>query len=136
MKTNSRADLANRLAPKLLIGLCLTVASLCAQPRTFVVKVNADGSFTPQTTYIKSGDTVRWEQLTRPDSIIPVDGSKGYPAMCSARKPFDPAGANEFTGPPLFAPSGVYTLNPLDRGNVEATGRCPAGMPWCGPHWP
>src|SRR4051812_45713829 len=59
-----------------LIVVFLAAASLCAQPQTFVVKVNSDGSFTPKITYIKSGDTIRWEQLTRTDSIIRADGSK------------------------------------------------------------
>ncbi len=106
---------------------CLASVFAFAQPQTSVVRVNADGSFTPQVTYIRSGDSIRWEQLTRTDSIIPVDGSKGYPAMCAARKAYDPAGQNEFTGPMPFAPSGTYTLSPLDRGNIEAAGRCPAG---------
>lgn len=112
---------------KLGIATCLSAVCLFAQPRTSVIKVNPDGSFTPQVTYIRSGDTVRWEQLTRADSVIPVDGARGYPAMCTLRKAFDPAASNEFTGPMPFAPSGVYTLSPLERGNIEATGRCPPG---------
>lgn len=96
--------------PAMLLTLfCFTGIFVFAQPRTNVVKVNPDGSFTPQVTYIRSGDTIRWEQLTRTDSIIPVDGSKGYPAMCTARKAYDPSGPNKFTGPMPFAPSGTYT---------------------------
>ena len=94
-------------------------------PQTYVVRVNPDGSFTPQVTYIRSGDTVRWEQLGESDSIIPVDGSQGYPAMCSARKAYNASDPNNFVGPSPFAPSGVYTLSQLDRGFIEATGKCP-----------
>ncbi len=111
---------------RLAVLLCFGVAIAFAQPRTFVVKVNADGSFTPQVTYIHSGDTIRWEQLTRTDSIIPADGTKGYPAICTARRSYDPSGPNEFTGPMPFAPSGVYILSTLDNGTIEVTGKCPA----------
>ena len=111
-------------------GACYLITfAQSAAPQTYVVKVNPDGTFTPQVVYIKNGDTVRWEQLGRSDSIIPVDGSQGYPAMCASRKPYNPAAPNEFTGPAPFAPPGVFTLSPLDRGFIEATGRCPANAP-------
>jgi len=104
----------------------LLVLPAHAQPQTHVIKVNADGSFTPQTTIIRAGDTVRWEQLSRTDSIIPASAAS-YPAICSARKAYDPAIANEFTGPMPYAPSGVYTLSQLEEGFTEATPTCPAG---------
>ncbi len=69
--------------------LALLALPALAQPRTAIIKVNADGSFSPQITNIRSGDTVRWEGLTRSDSIIPVSSSS-YPSMCTARRPFDP----------------------------------------------
>ncbi len=96
-----------------------------AQSQTHTVTVNVDGTFTPQVTYIRSGDTVRWEQLTRVDSIIPADGAQGFPAMCTSLKAYGPSDPNEFTGPMPVAPSGVYTLSPLDGGYIEATGTCP-----------
>lgn len=99
-----------------------------AQPQTHVVRVNADGTFTPQTLSIKSGDTVRWEGLTRSDSIVRVTPGPTYPAMCSLRSPFAAEDPNEFTGPPVYAASGIFTLSPLDGGFVERTGStCPAG---------
>ena len=82
-----------------------------AQPQTYVVKVNSDGTFTPQVSYIKSGDSVRWEQLTRTDSIIPANGASGYPGVCSARNAFNSTDPNEFTGPTAFAPSGIFILS-------------------------
>lgn len=100
---------------------CLLVT---AQPKTVMVRVNADGTFTPQVAYVKTGDTVQWEGLTRTDSIVSVNGAGGYPAMCDARLPVETA---ELTGPAVFAPSGVYTLSPLDAGFVETTGACPQG---------
>ena len=60
-----------------------------AQPKTVAVRVNADGTFSPQVAYIKSGDTVRWDGLTRTDSIVTVNGAGGYPAMCNARGTYD-----------------------------------------------
>lgn len=109
----------------LLLSLCSV--SLFGQPRTAVITVNPDGTFSPQVTYIRSGDTVRWERLSATDSIIPVTGAT-YPGMCRERRPFDSTVPNEFTGPMPFAPSGVFTLSPLDNGLVEPTGAtCPAG---------
>lgn len=97
---------------------------LPAQPKTVTVRVNADGTFLPQVAYVKTGDTVRWEGLARTDSIVQVNGAAGYPAMCDARLPLDAAG---LTGPAVFAPSGVYTLSPLDAGFTETSGACPQG---------
>ena len=54
--------------------------------------------------------------------------SATYPAMCTPRRPFDANDRNEFTGPMPFAPSGVFTLSPLDEGFVETTAaNCPSG---------
>ena len=94
--------------------LCLCAFSLAGQPRTAVVTVNPDGMLSPQVTYIRSGDRVRWERLTSTDSIIPVTGST-YPGMCREGRPFEPNGSNEFTGPMTFAPSGVFTLSSFHR---------------------
>ncbi|MFN7920116.1 MAG: hypothetical protein U0Q16_08470 [Bryobacteraceae bacterium] len=108
----------------------LAIFALAALPvlaqQTHTVKVNADGSFTPRVLYIRGGDTVRWEQLGRGDSIIPANEA-AYPAVCSARRPWDGAAPNEFTGPMPFAPSGIYTLSPLDNGFQEVSGACPGG---------
>src|SRR5438045_865393 len=95
----------------LLIMAVSLVLSISAQSRTAVITVNPDGTFSPQLTYIRSGDTVRWEKLTRTDSIIPVTGSI-YPAMCAAQRAYNAADLNEFTGPMTFGPSGVFTLSP------------------------
>ena len=97
-----------------------------AQPKTVAVRVNADGTFSPQVAYIKSGDTVRWDGLTRTDSIVTVNGAGGYPAMCNARGTYD--ATDVVTGPITFAPSGVFTLSPLDAGFAETTAAsCPPG---------
>jgi uncharacterized protein (TIGR03437 family) len=97
-----------------------------AQSKTVTVKVNPDGTFSPQVAYIKSGDTVRWEGLTRTDSIVSVNAASGYPAMCNARLPYD---ATDLTGPAVFAPSGVYALSPLEEGLTETTAAtCPGGV--------
>ncbi len=110
----------------ILFGVLWAAATL-AQPRTLTVRVNPDGTFSPQVTYAKSGDTVRWDGLTRTDSVVAVNGAGGYPAMCTAREPFS---AGSLTGPASFAPSGVFTLSPLDKGFAETTAAgCPGGLP-------
>ena len=86
--------------------------------------MNPDGSFSPQTVYIKTGDTLRWEQLTRTDSIVPVSSAGGYPGFCSARNAYNPTDPNEFIGPIPFAPSGIFTLSQLDAGFTEGTTSC------------
>ena len=111
------------------ISVLLLCASASGQPQTHVVKVNPDGSFSPQVTYIKIGDTVRWEQLTRTDSIVPVNAAGGYPAFCSTRNAYNPTDPNEFTGPIPFAPSGIFTLSPLTAGFTESTTSCANGRP-------
>lgn len=110
--------------PKFLV--CgFAVLALLGQPKTLTIQVNADGTFSPRVAYAKAGDTVRWEGLTRTDSIVSVNGAGGYPAMCSARGAYDAA---DLTGPALFAPSGVFTLSPLDAGFTETTAAtCPEG---------
>ena len=44
--------------------------------------------------------------------------------MCASREAYNPSDPNEFTGPIPFAPSGVFTLSPLDLGYIEASGAC------------
>jgi hypothetical protein len=111
------------LSSLITIIACVGCAAF-GQPQTYVVKVNPDGTFTPRVTYIKSGDTVRWEQLTRTDSIIPVDGSQPYPAFCPLRKAYSSTDINEFTGPMPFAPAGVFALSPVGPGYTEGTPSC------------
>ncbi len=123
-----------RGGPWVRVVRMVIVAAMCgatafAQSQTHSVTVNTDGTFTPQVTYIRSGDTVRWEQLTERDSIIPADGEQGYPAMCTSRKAYNPTDPNEFTGPLPVAPSGVFTLSPLNMGVVESIGSCAFNTP-------
>lgn len=49
---------------RLILIAMVSCATAFAQSQTHTVTVNADGTFTPQVSYIRSGDTVRWEQLT------------------------------------------------------------------------
>ena len=107
----------------LAMGMAITAR---AQSQPHVIRVNPDGSFTPQTTYIRSGDTVRWEGLVRTDSIIPASSGLQYPAVCSAVSPYSSA-PNDLTAPISFAPGGVYTLGPFGAGYTETNGTCPAG---------
>ncbi len=107
----------------------LTAASLHAA--TYVVKVNADGSFAPPTTYISNGDTVEWSLSGPGDSIIPVNWNGVSAGVCSAVKPYSAADPNDLTGPMPLAASGIYTLSPLDNGYVvvPASSVCSPGQP-------
>lgn len=110
----------------LLAGLCQSMLLLAQQ--TCVVTVNPNGTFSPPSLKIRSGDIVRWDQLKRTDSIIPVaDAKASYPEICSSRRPFDVSDPNEFTGPLPFAPSGVDSLSPFAEGFSEADASCPRG---------
>lgn len=111
-----------------LVAMRAVAAIAQTQQATHVVSVNPDGTFRPQVVRIRSGDTVRWERLTRTDSIVAVTGPADYPALCSSRAPYQPDDPNEFTGPQPFAPSGIFTLGSFGAGFSEATGRsCPDG---------
>lgn len=101
------------------------------QAATYVVKVNADGSFSPSVTTISTGDTVEWTLSGPSDSIIPINWDGTSAGFCSGVKPFLPTDPNEFTGPMPLAASGIFSLSPLDAGFVvePASSLCSAGLP-------
>lgn len=96
---------------------------------THTVTVNPDGTFSPAWVYIQDGDTVEWILSERTDSVVPATWSGAFPAICSSPKAFDPGDPNNFTGPMPFAPSGVFTLGPVDEGFAVESGGCSAGNP-------
>lgn len=106
---------------------CMMPALLAAA--TVTVRVNPDGSFSPSTVTISSGDTVEWTLNGPGDSIIPVnwDGVSG--GVCSAVKPYSATDPNDLTGPMPLAVSGIFTLSPIDLGFsvVPASNTCPGG---------
>src|SRR5687768_16646410 len=86
--------------------------SISASAATHVVRVNADGSFSPAVVTIASGDTVEWTFSSPTDSIIPSTGT------CAGIKAYAPGDPNDVTGPMPEAVSGIFTLSPLDAGFV------------------
>ena len=118
---------------RLILSTALASAFSCAfaHAATHVVKVNADGSFSPAVVNIASGDTVQWTLNGPGDSIIPISWNGVSPGYCSAIKPYSPGSANEFTGPMPQAPSGIFSLSPLETGFVvEPAGSvCSVGVP-------
>lgn len=94
------------------------------------VTVNPDGTFTPSSVTINSGEAVLWigqsGELERTDSIVRI----GDPALFPASDPcgiadddldhrFDGADANELTGPDRKAVSGIFVLGPHDDGLAQ-----------------
>ena len=59
----------------IVLVLLFISVTFAEQPKTHIVTVNADGSFTPGRIYIHDGDTVEWRFSERTDSIIPVDST-------------------------------------------------------------
>ncbi len=94
---------------------------------THLVKVNADGSFSPAVIVISSGDTVEWTLNGPGDSIIPVTWDGRSSNYCSAIKPYS---STDFAGPMPEAPGGIFTLTPLDFGLVVEPARstCSSGL--------
>src|SRR3954449_6390732 len=91
-------------------AIALSIAATLSAA-TKSVQVNADGTFTPRSITINSGDTVEWTFNGPADSIIPVNWDGVSTAYCSATKPYDP---NGFAGPMPLAVGGILTLSPLD----------------------
>ncbi len=98
------------------------------QAATVNVKVNADGSLTPGSVTINSGDTIEWSLSGTGDSIIPIDWNGSASGYCSAIRPYSP---NDFAGPMPLAVGGIFTLSPLDAGfvPVAAGSGCGSGSP-------
>src|SRR5262245_4271003 len=61
-------------------------AAECGNP--CVVTVLSDGTFDPQEVVIHNGDQVVWQLSAWTDSIIPADGSGGFPDICDAVKAY------------------------------------------------
>src|SRR6266496_2563262 len=114
-----------------IIALIAGVLPALLQAATYVVKVNADGSFSPSVVTISSGDTVEWTLSGPSDSIIPVNWDGTSVGFCSAVRPFLATDPNEFTGPMPLAASGIFTISPLDAGFivVPTSSACASGLP-------
>jgi hypothetical protein len=97
-------------------------------PKTYQITVNADGTFTPQVVKIRDGDSVEWVLNSRTNAIIPT-AAKPSPGVCPTPRAYDPTDPNEFTGPLPLAPSGIFTLGPLERGLKVEQGGCSFGPP-------
>jgi hypothetical protein len=105
-----------------LIGLTLAAAA------THRVQFGADGSFSPAVVTIRSGDTVEWTFAARTQSVVSASAPASAPNVCPVPSAFPREGEAGFAGPMPFAPSGVFSLAPLeDRGLRVGTGACPGG---------
>lgn len=121
----------------LLMGLALVLVVAATEtqrtaaqkkPQTHQIKVNADGSFTPSVLSIRDGDTVEWQLSKHTNAIIPA-ASEPTAGNCPTPRSFDPNDPTNFAGPMPIAPSGVFTISPLERGYRVERGRCSFGRP-------
>jgi hypothetical protein len=114
-----------------LVAPLTLVLSIPLAAATHVVRVNADGTFSPPTLSIANGDTVEWQFASTTDSIIPVDWDGRTANYCAAIRPYSAADPNEFTGPMAEAASGIFTISSLDAGFVvePAKATCSNGLP-------
>lgn len=123
-------------------------AAVAVRPAVHHVTVNADGTFSPMWTYIRSGDVVEWTLNNHTDTVIRSTWSGNWPAICSTPTPYEENNLNEFTGPMPDSPGGLFSLSPNpkapgwglrvyqnscgtfeDRGSVGAQHICSAAMP-------
>lgn len=114
----------------LLVGAVLETQRATAQkkPQVHQIKVHADGSFTPSVLRLREGDTVEWQLNGRTNAIIPA-ATEPPAGACPTPRSFDPNDPNNFAGPMPVAPSGVFTISPLERGHRVERGRCSFGRP-------
>ena len=118
-----------KMLHKTLAILAAGIASL-ANAATQTVTVNADGSFTPATLTINSGDIVEWRVAGFKDSIIPITWDGVSASFCSSPKAYATSDINNFAGPMPVAPSGLFSLSPLDLSlGVESTRAACVGGP-------
>ena len=91
------------------------------------VTVNDNGTFTPNEVNIKQGDTIKWVNLTRTDSIVQIGGPKltlPISDPCGIKDnnrdhAFAATDSNEFTGPTRKGVSGIFVLGPTKPGFVQ-----------------
>src|SRR5438093_12845440 len=57
----------------------MNACSSCSRRNVTIITVNADGTFSPRNVRIKTGDTVRWKDLTRTDAIVQIGNPVSFP---------------------------------------------------------
>jgi len=119
------------------VGIALNNAiaeSSILPPAASTVDVYQDATtkaFTPFRFVIRPGDTVVWHFPTaNPGNAVarrvyvPANPNTSGHHMTA---PFTPTYGNEFVGPMIQAPSGIFALGPTGLGMVEQTTNCPGG---------
>jgi hypothetical protein len=77
---------------------------------------------------IRRGDTVEWKFSARTQAVVAADGGAATAGACPLPRAFSTTDAAAFAGPNPFAPSGVFSLAPLeDAGLRIVRGNCPGG---------
>jgi len=122
-------DLLHRPVAGALIAAAVAAAVLAAAaPTTHRVTVSPTGAFSPATLRIRSGDTVEWTLSARTSAIVTAAGAPSATDACPTPRAFAAGDPDDFTGPLPFAPSGIFSLGPLeDRGLRVQTTPCPGG---------
>lgn len=100
------------------IGAAAVSAPSIAQT-THTITVNADGSYSPQTTTIQDGDEVEWDFPDRRRAVVRLSGDTAVLPACDAYAPYEHDDPYEFTGPMPQMPSGTFALGPKAEGLTE-----------------
>jgi hypothetical protein len=107
--THANGGMAHAQRGRMRKIILLVLLSGCQDPgppRTVQISVNADGTFTPANVTIRAGDSVEWLLHDRTDAVVPSTGT-----ACTSATPWD---ASDFTGPRPVAPSGLFSLGPIN----------------------
>ena len=100
------------------VGATVLSAPSTAQT-THAITVNADGSYSPQTTTIQDGDTVEWDLPDRRRAVVRLAGNTPTLPACDAYAAYEHDDPYEFTGPMPQSPSGIFALGPKAEGLSE-----------------
>jgi plastocyanin len=125
-------------SPRFVCALALLVCGLQtpstarAEPRTYEVTSNPDGTFTPSTLSIRVGDTIEWTLPSESDSVLrgatPSVGEHG----CLAPRPASETGLTFEDQDVPLAP-GIFVIGPTGHGyaeeNLGGNGLCSDGDP-------
>lgn len=108
-----------RLPIALLTMSCVTSPPVAAAPyvgtpmlpTTHEIAVLENGTFWPEVTTVRRGDTVRWLLAEDTDAVVPVSSD----SLCNSALPFTADGSN-LTGPMPVAAGGVWIRGPHELG--------------------
>lgn len=117
---------------RVVIALVLAVAAAftahAVAPAVHQVRIGTDGTFSPASLTIRRGDTVEWQLSSRRQAVVAAAGPAPSTGVCPVPRAFATSDGTLVAAPLPFAPSGIFSLAPLeDSGLAVNAGRCPGG---------